>query len=456
MSSITETVRDKYAAVALSGLSNNDTAVKSVAAAFGYSIEELASLPSEANMGLSCGNPVAMAALKLGEVVVDLGCGGGLDVLLASRLVGPTGKAIGIDMTAEMLERSRASAAKVSATNVEFYQAQIDQLPLPDASVDCILSNCVINLAADKPAVFREMLRVLRPGGRISISDIALKQPLPQNVASSLQAYVGCIAGAMMISEYDRLLNEAGFEAVVVADTGTDLNVYALASSSGCCSPESAASCCAPASGTSGASSATAATAETGDSGSTVHDGLEQVLRQFDVNAYAASVRVFATRGAQSVTPPHSVTPVSDVPYSSSMISPRKVTAMKTIQIYDRPMCCSTGICGPSVDPVLPRFAADLDTMKNAGHTVERYNLSQQPQAFIDNKEIHALISTKGTDVLPVVVVDGHVVSKGLYPSMEMLQMWTAGGVTPAAASVATLSLPIADQGCCSGSTGCC
>lgn len=453
MSSITETVRDKYAAVALSGLSNNDTAVKSIAAAFGYSIEELVSLPSEANMGLSCGNPVAMAALKLGEVVVDLGCGGGLDVLLASRLVGPTGKAIGIDMTAEMLERSRVGAAKVSATNVEFYQAQIDQLPLPDASVDCILSNCVINLAADKPAVFREMLRVLRPGGRISISDIALKQPLPQDVASSLQAYVGCIAGAMMISEYDRLLNEAGFEAVVVADTGADLNVYAQASSSGCCSPESAASCCAPASGTSGASSATA---ETGGSGSTVHDGLEQIMRQFDVNAYAASVRVFATRGAQSVTPPHSVTPVSDVPYSSSMISPRKVTAMKTIQIYDRPMCCSTGICGPSVDPVLPRFAADLDTMKNAGHTVERYNLSQQPQAFIDNKEIHALISTKGTDVLPVVVVDGHVVSKGLYPSMEMLQMWTAGGVTPAAASVATLSLPIADQGCCSGSTGCC
>ena len=453
MSSITETVRDKYAAVALSGLSNNDTAVKSIAAAFGYSIEELVSLPSEANMGLSCGNPVAMAALKLGEVVVDLGCGGGLDVLLASRLVGPTGKAIGIDMTAEMLERSRAGAAKVSATNVEFYQAQIDQLPLPDASVDCILSNCVINLAADKPAVFREMLRVLRPGGRISISDIALKQPLPQDVARSLQAYVGCIAGAMMISEYDRLLNEAGFEAVVVADTGADLNVYAQASSSGCCSPESAASCCAPASGSSGASSATA---ETGGSGSTVHDGLEQIMRQFDVNAYAASVRVFATRGAQSVTPPHSVTPVSDVPYSSSMISPRKVTAMKTIQIYDRPMCCSTGICGPSVDPVLPRFAADLDTMKNAGHTVERYNLSQQPQAFIDNKEIHALISTKGTDVLPVVVVDGHVVSKGLYPSMEMLQMWTAGRVTAAAASVATLSLPIADQGCCSGSTGCC
>jgi arsenite methyltransferase len=453
MSSITETVRDKYAAVALSGLSNNDTAVKSVAAAFGYSIEELASLPSEANMGFSCGNPVAMAALKLGEVVVDLGCGGGLDVLLASRLVGPTGKAIGIDMTTEMLERSRASAAKVSATNVEFYQAQIDQLPLPDASVDCVLSNCVINLAADKSAVFREMLRVLRPGGRISISDIALKQPLPPDVASSLHAYVGCIAGAMMISEYERLLNEAGFEAVVVTDTGADLNVYAHVSSAGCCSPESVTSCCAPASGATGAPSATAAT---DGSGSTVHDGLEQVLRQFDVNAYAASVRVFATRGAHSVPLPHYETPVSGILYCSSMISSTKVTAMKTILIYDRPMCCSTGICGPSVDPVLPRFAADLETMKNAGHSVERYNLSQQPQAFIENKEIHALISSKGTDVLPVVIVDGRVVSRGIYPSMEMLQMWTAGGVTTAAAPVMTMSLPIADEGCCSGSTGCC
>ncbi len=444
MSSITKTVRDQYAAVAKSGLSNDSAAVRSVASAFGYTADELASLPAEANMGLSCGNPVAMAALRPGEVVVDLGCGGGLDVLLASKLVGPTGKAIGIDMTAEMLERARAGAAKVAATNVEFHQAQIDQLPLPDGSVDCILSNCVINLAPDKPAVFREMLRVLKPGGRISISDIALKQPLRPDVASSLQAYVGCIAGAMMISEYQNQLTAAGFEAVVVTDTGADLNVYAQASSSGCCSSEPVTTCCSPSADT------------TSTSGSTVHNGLEQVLREFDANAFAASVRVYATKDAHNATVSHTEACSSGTHNLPQMTSPTKGSDMKTIQIYDRPMCCSTGICGPSVDPVLPRFAADLDTIKNAGHTIERYNLSQQPQAFIENTEIHALISSKGTGVLPVVVIDGHVVSKGIYPSMEMFQMWTAGGVTPAASPVATMSLPIADQGCCSGSTGCC
>jgi arsenite methyltransferase len=435
MSSITDTVRDKYAAVARGGLSSDSDAVKSVASAFGYSAEELASLPAEANMGLSCGNPVAMAALRPGEVVVDLGCGGGLDVLLASKLVGPEGKAIGIDMTPEMLERARAGAVKIGATNVEFHQAQIDQLPLPDHSVDCILSNCVINLAPDKPKVFREMLRVLKPGGRISISDIALRQNLPPEIANSLQAYVGCIAGALLISEYERLLLEAGFNAVVVSETGADLNVYAEAGSAGCCTAETN-SCCDP----------SASVAKTIEQDVSVHEGLAQVLRNFDANAFAASVRVYATAGSHSV--PHQHT--NESKKNDSVSAEQKVSNMKTIQIYDRPMCCSTGICGPQVDPVLPRFAADLDALKNAGHTVERYNLSQQPQAFIQNIEVHGLLSTKGTDVLPVVMVDGHVVSRGMYPSREMLQMWTGE------ASVKPASLPIADQGCCSGTTGCC
>ncbi len=440
MTSITETVRNKYADVARSSLSNDSAAVRSVAEAFGYSEEELASLPSEANMGLSCGNPVAVAALRPGEVVVDLGCGGGLDVLLAAKLVGPEGKAIGIDMTAEMIDRARKGAVRVGATNVQFHQAHIDQLPLPDQSVDCILSNCVINLAADKSKVFREMLRVLKPGGRISISDIALRQPLPPAIADSLQAYVGCIAGALHISEYERLLRQAGFDAVVVSDTGADLNVYSQAGSSGCCSAEPASACCAGTGNTD--------TSERKDL--SIHDGLAQIMQDFDANAYAASVRVYATVTSRSVPPEHTYSLDSRVLNEFQHDRTQKASQMKTIQIYDKPMCCSTGVCGPQVDPVLPRFAADLDNLKTAGHTVERFNLAQQPDAFIKNPEIHSLLSTKGTDVLPVVIVNGIVVSRGIYPSREMLDMWTGGVAAKATA------LPIADQGCCSGTTGCC
>ena len=123
---------------------------------------------------------------------------------------------------------------------------------------------------------------------------------------------------------------------------------------------------------------------------------------------------------------------------------------MKTIQIYDRPMCCSTGVCGPAVDPVLPRFAGDLEALKQAGHQVERFNLAQQPQAFLQNPEIHALISTRGTDVLPVVIIDGRIVSQGLYPSRELLNPWLGG------ATAASVSLPIVDPGQCDGTSGCC
>ena len=197
-----DSVKSKYGAVAESTLSNDHAGVKAVAEAFGYSAEELTSIPAEANMGLSCGNPTATAHLSAGEVVVDLGSGGGLDVFLASKMVGPEGRAIGIDMTTAMIERARENAQKGGYTNVEFYQSTIDQIPLPDASVDCVISNCVVNLAPDKPAVFREIARVLKPGGRVAVSDIALKHELPEAVAQSMAAYVGCIAGAILIDDY--------------------------------------------------------------------------------------------------------------------------------------------------------------------------------------------------------------------------------------------------------------
>src|SRR5206468_1778262 len=216
---IVEEVQSRYAAVAASGLSGDRAGVRAVAEAFGYSPEELAAIPAEANMGLSCGNPTATARLRPGETVVDLGCGGGLDVLLAAPKVGPNGKAIGIDMTPDMIERARRNAARQGVTNIEFHLATIDKLPLPDASVDCLISNCVINLAPDKRAVFREMYRVLKPGGRVAVSDIALKKQLPLEIARDVMAYVGCIAGAIHITEYEQWLREAGFMTVQVVDT---------------------------------------------------------------------------------------------------------------------------------------------------------------------------------------------------------------------------------------------
>src|ERR1700759_511801 len=235
---ILESVISKYGAVAESTLSSDHAGVKAVAEAFGYTPEELTSIPAEANMGLSCGNPTATAHLRPGEVVVDRGSGGGLDVFLSSKQVGPQGRAIGIDMTPAMIERARANAAAGGYTNVDFHLSTIDKIPLPDASVDCVIPNCVLNLAPDKPAVFREIARVLKPGGRLAVSDIALKHELPEAIAKSIAAYVGCIAGAIRIDDYRSGLLAAGFEHVEIVDSGSDLNAYAkVENQSGCCSP---------------------------------------------------------------------------------------------------------------------------------------------------------------------------------------------------------------------------
>src|SRR3954451_22316605 len=220
---IEDVVREKYAAVAASTLTNESSGIQAVAEAFGYSAEELSSIPAEANMGLSCGNPTATANLRPGEVVVDLGSGGGIDVLLAAKKVGPKGRAIGIDMTDEMLDRARRNAEKAGATNAEFHKATIDELPLADSSADCIISNCVINLAPDKRAVFREMARVLKPGGRVAGSDIALKTPLRPESSRDLLAYVGLIARAIPSEKYRQPLKAAAFPHVEIIDSGADL-----------------------------------------------------------------------------------------------------------------------------------------------------------------------------------------------------------------------------------------
>ncbi|MDD5264984.1 MAG: arsenite methyltransferase [Candidatus Bipolaricaulis sp.] len=189
----------------------------------GYSKEELRSVPAGADLGLGCGNPTALASLRSGEVVLDLGSGAGIDCFLAAEKVGPSGRAIGVDMTPEMVDRARETARQESAANVEFRLGEIEHLPVADASVDVVISNCVVNLSPDKPQVFREAYRVLKPGGRMFLSDIVLMKELPRAVRESIEAYVGCVAGASLKADYLAAIYAAGFRDVeVVKETSAE------------------------------------------------------------------------------------------------------------------------------------------------------------------------------------------------------------------------------------------
>jgi len=180
--------------------------------ALGYSNEDVTSIPEGANMGLGCGNPQAIAALQFGETVLDLGSGGGFDCFLAARAVGEQGQVIGVDMTAEMLSKSRENAVKAGLNNVEFRLGEIENLPLADGQVDVIISNCVINLSPEKAKVFSESFRVLKPGGRLAISDIVASAKLPDVAKQDMALFTGCMAGASSISELESLLSQLGFE----------------------------------------------------------------------------------------------------------------------------------------------------------------------------------------------------------------------------------------------------
>ena len=191
---------------------------RTIAERIGYSPEELEQAPEDANLGLGCGNPLALAALAEGQTVLDLGSGAGFDCFLAARAVGPTGRVIGVDMTPEMIVRARANAERAGVEHVEFRLGEIEALPVADRTIDVILSNCVINLSPDKPRVFAEAYRVLKPGGVLAVSDIVLKRPLPEALAASVSAYVGCIAGASLREDYLAFLREAGFADVEVIE----------------------------------------------------------------------------------------------------------------------------------------------------------------------------------------------------------------------------------------------
>ena len=230
---IRKQVRDQYAERARTGGSCCATANSCCgaqtepvdSARLGYDSEELADLPDGADMGLGCGNPTAIAALEPGQTVMDLGSGGGIDCFLASRKVGPSGRVIGVDMTPEMIEKSRAAAERAGLGNVEFRLGEIEHMPVADASVDVIMSNCVINLSPDKPAVFADAFRVLKPGGRLAISDIVALRPLPEEMREDIALLTGCVAGAATIDETERALCEAGFDDVRVTPLDKSKNV---------------------------------------------------------------------------------------------------------------------------------------------------------------------------------------------------------------------------------------
>lgn len=208
-----ETVRERYGARATRCCG---PAPEHVARALGYEDAAIEAAPEGANLGLGCGNPTALAALRAGDVVLDLGAGAGFDAFIAARDVGPTGRVIGVDMTPEMVAKATDNARRAGVGNVEFRQGLIEALPVDDASVDVVISNCVINLSPEKDRVFREAFRVLRPGGRLLVSDIVLDAPLPEALRASVEAYVGCIAGAALRTDYLGMLREAGFHDVAV------------------------------------------------------------------------------------------------------------------------------------------------------------------------------------------------------------------------------------------------
>ncbi|KAL8904396.1 MAG: hypothetical protein Q9207_003291 [Kuettlingeria erythrocarpa] len=251
--SIYQSVQDSYG---LAARTSADEYGSTVARAFGYSEDELKDTPQDANLGLSCGNPFALASLKKGETVIDLGSGAGFDVFLAAKKVGVKGKVYGVDMNKEMLEKAERNKGISGTDNVEFTESPITDIGLPDETAHCIISNCVVNLVPtqEKQLVFNEMYRLLKPGGRVALTDILVKRELPDELKNNITLYVACIAGAGLVQDYERYLQNAGFSDILIVDSNNDLNVYKTANPDlgrvACCVPDSgekAASCCGPA-----------------------------------------------------------------------------------------------------------------------------------------------------------------------------------------------------------------
>ncbi len=303
-----------------------------------YDEAQKSGLPKKAILAsLGCGNPTALAELKLGETVLDLGSGGGIDVLLSARRVGPSGKAYGLDMTDDMLALARENQKKAGVENVEFLEGEIENIPLPDNSVDVIISNCVINLSADKDRVLREAFRVLKPGGRFAVSDVVVRGKVPEDIRKNMLLWVGCIAGALEDDQYAAKLATAGFQGIEIEPT----RVYSIED------------------------------ARTFLSGQGID--VDAIAPAVDGKFMSAFIRAMKPANAKS---------------------------RPTIQVFDPALCCSTGVCGVDIDQALISFSADAAWANLNGAQIERFNLAQQPMAFAENAAVKGFLERSGEEAL--------------------------------------------------------
>jgi arsenite methyltransferase len=419
---IRSAVQERYADAARNVSSCCGPAVYTDADPFGgsqYDEAVRALLPADAvTASLGCGNPTLLADLKPGDVVLDLGSGGGIDVLLSARRVSPDGKAYGLDMTPEMLELANANKANAGVENVEFLLGSIEDIPLPDDSVDVIISNCVVNLSADKGQVFREAFRVLRPGGRLAISDVVLSRPLAPELTEVMAPWTGCIAGALTQDDASSLMEAAGFEGIAIEPT----NVFGRSELEGLASglgPE--------------------------DLPATLD--IETLIAEFDGVIRSASLRA---------TKPNTVTgaPSSPATGSTPTTAPQE-TRMPSVHVYEPALCCNTGVCGEDVDQNLVEFTADLNHLTEQGADIVRHNLANDPLAFASQDSVRSFLEVAGSQGLPLTTVDGITVLTGAYPTRDQLLRYTGLTQAPVAVPAGATALTVTDNTGC-GPTDCC
>lgn len=405
---LVKSVSDKYGAIARQVREQGESAgcgcaptccggdEKDAISADLYSATEASAVPANAvTASLGCGNPTALAELKAGETVLDLGSGGGIDVLLSARRVGPTGKAYGLDMTDDMLALALENKAKSGLTNVEFLKGHIENIPLPAGTIDVIISNCVINLSGNKDRVLAEAFRVLKPGGRFAVSDVVTTREVPAEIRKNIELWIGCVAGALSRDEYVAKLTAAGF---------VDIEL--------------------------------------------------EVTREYR----AEQARTFLEASGLDVD---RLAPEVDGAFISAFVRARKpgaatqdvVAPAAAVEVFDPAMCCSTGVCGPTVDPLLAAFSADVDWLTSQGVAVTRHNLAQAPQAFVEQPLVRDLLQRDGDACLPIVMVNGAIVSQGAYPRRDELARLT--GRAPSA-STAKKKIVLSAAGCCEPNSGCC